>query len=385
MDIFRYKVPFKKPFATAHGQMLFREGLLVRLEWQNLEGWGEIAPLPDFGEGGDVANALILLRNIAPRLNKVTPEEILGGWLEKKLTTAVTELQAQPNLNITGQIVSVVRFGLELAAWDLLGKATNKSLAELWGATPSPIPVNGTIGLPDIGTAMEAAENLGNAGFRCIKLKVGVCQNETTELARVIGVRQALGNVETSGEKMRLRLDANEAWTVPQAIRLLKQMAFCDIELVEQPIPADDLTGLAQVQREVDVPIAADEAVTSLAAAQKIIDAKAAQVLVIKPSLVGGIEASRQIIELAKVSGLQAIVTTSLDTGVGIAAALQLAQLLTRPTLACGLATAGLLENTLVTNPPLVQNGLMYPLDKPGLGVEIDQQQLEKYASGPFD
>ncbi len=366
----KYRVAFVKPFETAHGQLLFREGLLVKITAADLEGWGEIAPLPDFGEGGTVTDALVLLQKIAPALAGLEIEQLLAGALDTLIEQASQELAAtNPNLNITGQVESTLRFGLELAAYDILARAHNLPLAQYWGATLAPLEVNATIGTPDIAGTVEATNRLVAAGYRCIKLKVGMASNEAAEIARVAAVRQVL---DSFSQPLRLRLDANEAWTVPQAIRLLKQMARYDLELVEQPVPGADIAGLAAVRHATGLNIAADESVTSVRAAREIVAAHAAQVLVIKPSLVGGVQAACAIIKLAEAAGLRTLVTTALETGVGIAGAFHLAQTLRRPALACGLATAQLLKDTLVTNLPQIQNGLMLPSATPGLGIRVN-------------
>jgi len=365
----KYRVAFTRPFETAHGLLLFREGLLVKMVAPGFEGWGEIAPLPDFGEGGTVMDALALLQKIVPALAGLEVEQLLAGTLDALIEQASQELSAlSPDLKITGQVQSTLRFGLELAAYDILARACNLPLAEYWGVTLAPLEVNATIGTPDLAETVGATRHLVEAGYKCIKLKVGITANETAEIARVAAVRQVL---DSFSQPLRLRLDANEAWTVPQAIRLLKQMVCCNLELVEQPVAGVNIAGLAQVRHATGLTIAADESVVSVEAAREIIAAQAAQVLVIKPSLVGGVQAARAIIKLVEAAGLRGLVTTALDTGVGIAGAFQLALTLRRPPLACGLATAQLLTDTLVTNLPQIQNGWMLPLSAPGLGIEV--------------
>jgi o-succinylbenzoate synthase len=382
-----YRIPFVKPFETAHGQMLFREGALLKVEATTpqessklnlpLTGWGEAAPLPDFGEGGTLTETLILLNQIKLYLPNTTIEELLAGKLEFIIGEATASLlQKQPNLKFSQQVSSVVRFGLELAFFDILAQAQQQPLAVFWGATLAPLPVNATIGTPSLDGAVESATRLAQAGFECFKLKVGVASTAATEIARVAAVRQALDKI---GQGLRLRLDANEAWSVPQAISLLQQLSQYDLELVEQPVSASDMAGLAQVRYATGLKIAADEAITSLSAGQKIIQSQAADVLVIKPAFVGGIQATRQLIQLAETAGLQVLITSTLDTGVGIAAALHLALLLKRPPLACGLATTTLLENTLTEITPPIQNGLMFPSGEIGLGLKISPKLLQHY------
>ena len=115
--------------------------------------------------------------------------------------------------------------------------------------------------------------------------------------------------------------------------------------------------------------------------AAQVIAASAADVLVIKPMMAGGLRRARAIIVQAQLAGLQALVTTTIDAGVGVAAALHLAATLPTP-LACGLATGRLLVGDLLVQPIIVRNGALNVPDQPGLGVCIDERQVALYASG---
>jgi L-alanine-DL-glutamate epimerase-like enolase superfamily enzyme len=138
---------------------------------------------------------------------------------------------------------------------------------------------------------------------------------------------------------------------------------------------------MALVCASVDTPIAADESVGGPEQAAQVIAAGAANVLVIKPMMAGGLRRARSIIAQAQLAGLQTLVTTTIDAGVGVAAALHLAATLPMP-LACGLATGPLLVGDLLTQPIVVRNGALHVPDQVGLGVCIDERQVALYASG---
>jgi o-succinylbenzoate synthase len=355
-----YRLPFAEAFGTAQANLRVREGFIIRLDTDSgLTGLGEAAPLPEFG-GGYPADV----------------ERWLAGW--------APEITGQPLANIEplvagllakgGPGAAATAFGLETAAFDVLAQAANLPLSQ-WLATNlinSPdhsatktVPVNATIGQPQQQAASEAARQAVAAGFRCVKLKVGMAATVAGEVARVGAVRQAIGPL------VKLRLDANGGWTVPQAVETLKALEQFDLELVEQPVAPVDLAGMARVRREVTIPLAADEPVTSLEAARAIIRAESADCLVIKPMVVGGLRVGLEIMELARAAGLGCFVTTTIDSGVGIAAALHLAANLLEPIPYCGLATASLLTGTLVKQVPLVEGGRMAVPRKPGLGMEL--------------
>jgi L-alanine-DL-glutamate epimerase-like enolase superfamily enzyme len=130
------------------------------------------------------------------------------------------------------------------------------------------------------------------------------------------------------------------------------------------------------------MPIAADEAVTGLEAVKALIGAFAADVLIVKPMAVGGVGPARTIVELGTLAALRVVVTTTIDTGIGVAAALHLAATLPRPIPACGLATGSLLAADLLSEPLRVRDGEMILPAGPGLGVALHEGQLARYATG---
>src|SRR5207249_805711 len=97
-----------------------------------------------------------------------------------------------------------------------------------------------------------------------------------------------------------------------------------DIQYVEQPLKANDLTGMHNLRQAVPIPIAADEAVYDLISARRVLAAQAADVLILKPQLVGGLHVSRQIIQEAREHGVHCVITSAIETGIGIAASLHL-------------------------------------------------------------
>lgn len=356
-----YRLPFARPVATAHGGLEHRVGAVVQLSTSDgATGLGEVAPLPHLA-GRELDRALELLEEFRSEVERgeAELERLLAGWrdwtpggraLRAALETAWLDLKAR-------------RLELPLARWLSVGARTA-------------VPVNAVVTAPWIETVAEEARAAVAAGFRTVKLKVGVAGSEATELERVAAVREAIGS------KVRLRLDANGAWTVEQAVRLLRALARYEIELVEQPVLADDLEGLAEVRRRGPVPVAADEAVTGLEAARRILELEATDALVLKLPVVGGIGPAREIAELAAGRGCTVIVTSAFEAGVGLAAALHLAASLPEPSPACGLATAGLLAETLVREPLAACWGCLRLPPGPGLGVTLDTAALERWRQG---
>lgn len=260
--------------------------------------------------------------------------------------------------------------GIDTAAWDLQTRDAGTAPSLYRRGTSHGIPVNATVGIREPEPAAEAAQAAVKRGFRTVKLKVA--QGDTAEdVRRVALVRKRIG------PDVALRVDANGAWDVPTAIGAIEALAPYGIEYVEQP--TQDVADMAAVRRAVSVPIAADEAVRILADVHQVLEAEAADVLVVKPLMVGGITPAIAIVKSALDAGKRVVVTSSIDSGVGVAAALQVAALLPEPIPACGLATLDLLEDDLLLSTLAVENGHMTLPPGRGLGVTLDEEAIERY------
>ena len=185
------------------------------------------------------------------------------------------------------------------------------------------------------------------AGAASVKVKVGD-GHVGADLDRVAAVRAALG---PGG---RIRVDANGAWDTPGAVAAITSLAGYDLELVEQPVPT--LAGLADVRRQVAVPVAADECVRSVDDARELRRLEAADAVVLKVQPLGGV---RVALAVAEAAGVPAIVTSMYETSVGLAAGLALAAALPELPWACGLGTASLLAADVVADPLLPVDGML--------------------------
>lgn len=361
----RCRIPFRAPFATARDQLEERQSVLVALEASDgCVGWGEIAPLPGFGRR--MGNTLGCLEMAAERLVKAPASDVF-------FATVVSNL----DLLFPGAATSAsvaVHCGLEMALLDLVGQTAGASIARLLAEEPATtIPVNATVGAMETARAVELAAAAAAAGYRAVKLKVGMLPDAGAEAARVAAVRAALGPA------VRLRLDANAGWSVAEAVAVLRACAPFAIDYVEQPVAAHDLDGLATVRRQAGVPLAADEAVTGVDAVERLLALEAVAVLVLKPMALGGALATWELAALARDRGVDVVITSMLEAGVGIAAAAQLAAALPPPLRPCGLATAALLESDLLTAPLPIDGGLLHLPAGQGLGVRVDEAALRRY------
>ncbi len=359
-----YRLPFLHRFSTAHGDIDAREGIIVQVTTTNeISGIGEIAPLPTF-VGGSLADACSFLPILAGRLRNQSLHEALD-------LLAAEQVHSKTAATLCG---------LEIALLDALGKANGCNISTLLSpaefAPRSDVPVNAIIGARAANEAITAALNAQMKGFRCIKLKVGLGLSIHDEIQRISLVRDAIG------PSMHLRLDANEAWQLEEAITILSQCVPYNIQYVEQPLNAHNLLGLRTLRQAIPIPIAIDEAVHSLESAYLILESEVADILVIKPQLAGGLRIGQQMIHAASERGVRSVITSTIEAGIGLAAELHLVAASPNVTLECGLATLPLLVDDLLAKELLVRNGCMSVPTGPGLGIELDQQALNRYCTG---
>jgi O-succinylbenzoate synthase len=194
---------------------------------------------------------------------------------------------------------------------------------------------------PDIAARMAVA-----AGCHTVKVKVGDPEGED----RVRAVREAVGPAA------HLRLDANGSWDLEQAIRSLEVLARYDIELVEDPVPT--LADLARLRRRTSIPLAAEASIRTMEDVIEMRRLDAADVLVIKPQRIGGIVAALRAAELA---AIPVVVSSALETSVGLAACLAVAAALPASPYAHGIGTATLLAEDVASDPLLPVQGRLVP------------------------
>ena len=225
-------------------------------------------------------------------------------------------------------------------------RAAREAAVDGW---PAPVrdvvPVNCTV--PAVGP-LKAAEIVRASGCGTAKVKVAEPgQTLADDVERLEAVRDAIG----SG---RVRIDANGAWSVDEAIKSLKALARFDLEYVEQPCAA--VEELAEVRRRTNVLVAADESIRRAEDPLLVKKLEAADIAVLKVQPIGGVRACLEIVEQI---GLPVVVSSALETSIGIAAGVALAAALPELPYACGLATVSMFTTDVVADPLLPVNGFL--------------------------
>jgi L-Ala-D/L-Glu epimerase len=326
---------FAEPLPTAFGTLRKRELMMLRLrDDDGAVGWGEAAALEPYD---GVSNGKV-------RAAFEAYEEILRNG----------DGAPAPDLLERCRIVADVPPALaavDLALWDLAGNREGKPVAELISDHPATeVRVNATIPAEDRARAAEQAAEAARAGYSCVKVKVGIGD----DAGRVAAVRAAVG------PEIDLRLDANGAWDVDEAVAAIEALAPSGLELVEEPVHG--VQAMRQVRDRVAVRVAMDET----AGQPGSLTAKVADAVCLKVSRCGGISRLLAQAALVRQSGADVYLASTFDGPLGIAAAVHCAAAL-RTTAACGLGTLGLFADEL-TVLPVVHGAIAVP-EQPGLGV----------------
>ncbi len=320
MKLEPFSLPLARPLKTAAGTIETRDGFLVRASIDGVEGAGEATPLPGWTESIEVC------------------ERTLQAVDDPRSALESGELAETP----------AARHGLSLAVLDSEARIADEPLYRHLGGTDrrERVPVNATVGDGSPDETVAAAEAAKSEGYPAVKLKVGVRQ-PSEELDRLEAVRRRCPDIE-------LRIDANGAWTYDTASRLLPTLSELDVAVLEQPLSAGELSEHARL-RGSGVEIALDESVVENGA-EAVLSADAADILVCKPMALGGVDRAREVIETARDTGADAIVTTTIDAAIARVGAIHLAASV--PDIrACGLATGDLLCSDLRSDVPKVDRG----------------------------
>lgn len=343
MTVEPFSLGLRSPLRTASGRVERREGFLVRYDHRGETGLGEATPLEGWTESRSVCRAT----------------------LSSALETAAAEGHESALLDLEVAEAPAARHGFTTALFDADARAEGEPLYRWLGASEGcdAVPVNATLGDDDPEGTVATAADAVDAGFECLKLKVG-SRPIDADLERVRAVRAAVG------DGIAIRVDANEAWDRREAESAIDSLSSLGVDHVEQPLPRDDLDGLAAL-RGGPVRIAVDESLVEHRVGE-VLAADAADVLIVKPMVLGGPGDAHTIATRARDAGLEPIVTTTVDGVVARTAAVHVAAAIpdVEP---CGLATGDLLADDLGPDPAPVADGAIEVPRGPGLGIDPDE------------
>ncbi len=264
---------------------------------------------------------------------------------------------------------------VEMALWDIAGKAQNKPVFELLGGQVRDcVPTKWSVS----GVAPEKAAAIASwaisQGFGALKVKVGI--DAESDVARVEAVREAIG------PRRKLGVDANGGWDFKAAVSILERLAPQHLAFAEQPLPPEEIASMLELRQTLKMPVIADESLYTLQDARVLAKLEAADVLSLYVGKCGGLGPAREIAAFAAAAGLSCTVGSNLELGVGSAAMIHLA--LATPAIQaaafpCDIIGPFYYEEDILTEPLSLQGGFARASRRPGLGVELDPDKVHKY------
>lgn len=326
---------------------------------EGVTGIGEVSCTPMWSGEDNLTAVLLIDRVLAPQLIDANPTEI------ERLTRKM-------NVVLAGNLFA--KAGIEMALWDILGKVASLPVYRLLGG---PVRDFVTTKFSISGDTPERAAEIATwavaQGFRTVKVKVGLIPEE--DFARVRAVREAIG------PDVRLGVDANGGWSPHVAIQMIRRLTEFNIFFAEQPVSPADVAWLADVRRHSTVPIMADESVFTLQNAMAVVRAGAADILSVYVGK-GGIGAARKMASVAEAAGITCTVGSNIETGVASAAMIHLAMAtpgIGAEEFPCDIIGPFYYDHQLLREPLPIEGGKARPLEKPGLGIELDEERIEHY------
>lgn len=354
------RLEFARPVRSSHGEFTARGSVIFALQDHDGHcGYGEAAPWPGFATESE-AESLSALEDVARLLAGTDLEP--GEWppaVARRLGPAPAARAA-----VQGALwdLAARRSGLTLAAHlarhclPPAGPAAGAERAELRAVPVSALLIERS---PD--ALRREAAGARAAGFRAAKIKLGGAGIDD-DCARARAARAGLG------AGVRLRGDANGAWSERDAQRALQALAEFDFEYLEQPVAPGDDAALARLRALGLVRIAADESVATERDARRLLESAAVDVLVLKPAMLGGPASALGIAQRARASGCDVVFTHAFESAVGAHHALHCAAAWGEPLACHGLCTDGLFKNDLA-EPVACRGGLALVSGSPGLGI----------------
>jgi L-alanine-DL-glutamate epimerase-like enolase superfamily enzyme len=371
-----FRLPYRRSFKWAGLNGELGGFVLVRITTDDgLVGYGEATPLPDWGgdfgrrSGETQATVISVINRIfAPALKGSDP-------------TCVTAARRLMNRLVVGN--SYAKCAVDIALHDLWGKSTGLPIYRLLGgAVRESVPVAHMIGLMDEGHAAEEGAAAVADGVRTLQIKGGVDPERDVRVVREL--RKAVG------PRVTLRLDANQGYGHAKAAsRMVARLADAGVDLVEQP--SEGHAFMAEVTAGASVPIIADESCWDVNDALEVLRHRTADCISIYLAKAGGFVGAGEVAAVADAQHLACDLNGSIESAIGNAAnahfalahpAITLASVIpiSAPAGAHPYRVAGrYYEDDVIREPFAVRDGAILPLDRPGLGIEIDEARLAKY------
>ena len=357
------RVPLKDEFLihSARGAHAVSPFLLVRIHTdEGIVGLGEASCTPRWSGEDQVTGAHLIHTYLEPLLVGENPVDVA---------------RLAQNFSRAFAANFFTKAAVEMALWDIAGKAAGKPVYELLGGKVRQfVPTKWSVSGVEPEAAAKIARWAVAEGFKAMKVKVGT--EPDRDAARVRAVRAAIGN------DIKLGVDANGGWSASVAVNIIERLIEFGLYFVEQPLPPADLMELVDLKKLLRVPIVADESICTRQDAVTLARLNAADVFSIYVGKAGGIGEARKIAEFAQSAGLKCTVGSNLELGVGSAAMVHLAiatRGITAEDYPCDIIGPFYYQDDIVRQPLPIKPGEARPNALPGLGIELNEEKVERY------
>ncbi|MCL5282068.1 MAG: dipeptide epimerase [Planctomycetes bacterium] len=352
VELFPYALESKQVTRIALGKVA-AEGVFVRLRTgEGLVGWGEASPYAPI-TGEMQASCLAIGKRLA---------QVVQGRDVFDLARIVADMDAVAAANPS------IKAALEMALWDLCGKLARQPVCYLLGRYRDSFETDRTVYLDEPPAMADKAKEIVREGYKVVKVKVG--QSPELDVARVRAIRTAIG------EKVRIRIDANQGWTRDTALKALWSLEEFDVEFCEQPVASSDWEGLRQVSEHSRIPIMADESVHGPSDAIECVRRGAANLINIKLMKSGGILKSMHIAAIAEAAHMQCMLGSMVETRLALTAAAHVVAA-QKCVVYADLDTFTEHKIDPVVGGMQVKDGLVTVPQTPGLGVDVEADFLK--------
>jgi len=356
IEVYSVKLRYKEPFVISAGASIESQNIIVKISTDyNVIGWGEASP--------------------SKRVTNETPETVIQA-LERIAPKLLGNcpLCMEQTIELMDKILGEktnpgAKAAVDMALHDIIGKTTRKPLFMLLGGYRQEVLTDITLSIKPPKEMAKDAVKAVKKGFKALKVKLGV--NVEEDIERIRKIREAVGS------EITLRIDANQGWTVQEAIQALNKLEKFNIEFVEQPVRANNLKDMVKVRKNSPIPVMADESIHTPEDALALIREEAIDLINIKLMKSGGIHKGRKIATIAEAAGIPCMIGCMGESTLGISAGVHIAAGVKN------IKYADLDSDLLIKDKFVIRGGVKLkdskriPLYKHGLGiVKLDETLL---------
>ncbi len=355
IEIFAIHIPLNEPFVISYASYHYMPSIIVKITTDTGHvGYGE-GVADEHVTGESIESVFqVLQKTIGPRLIGQNPANI-------------EKIHDMMDAHIKG--VPTAKAAIDIACYDVVGKRLGVPVYELLGGRyHDAFPLTHVLSIADPDVMAQEAETKVAAGYRSLKMKVGT--EATDDVKRIRAVRECIG------EEIAIRVDVNQGWAnSATTIQALQKLENCSLDWIEQPVKADDIDGMVEVKSKSLVPVMIDEGLCDSRDMREIIAKRAAHKVNIKLMKCGGIYPAMKLAHMAEMAGIECQIGSMVESSVGSAAGFHVA------------FSKKVIKTVELTGPLKFSKdigNLQYDVpfirlsDKPGLGVEVDEQVLKE-------